>query len=505
LKKNGDLGREIVIRKTMLDDCRGEKFEELLAGFSTAVLRKLVAVSADETLWNPAIGLSTATAMTPTDYQNLLPLILAHQTSLATAGRRYARVRDVYDRFSQLLDNKKVALTDLANKQPDELGDLQSDPEELVRELQTNWLGSEKWATALLEGGSESSTDAFLELPFSEALARATDSADGNISKGLKQDLVLDLEARILLQRSRLHKWHEYNKTLSGKKSVSGSTTLPKESRMVFRDHQTLTVASIAKTVRQPGDRGRMLKGADKFILSSVNDALTGINGNSCRNPGRSTPAVRIDPQPQFGRLSENIHSPSVMTEDHHYTPSPPPDLDLPNSYPEPQAFSGPELETEPGPEIIPPSPPVVRLSPDLPSASEEPASQEPVKRSHTLAERTRKSMSLLPPQPDGPPRRRRGPRPSFPVNQFVTPRKASGRSIDEISRASTPQDQLFEEDAEYASVFKSRPRVALSPISSPAVHVSPSYEDESFVLDDEDESVDWGEIDSPSAAPRFR
>ena len=46
---------------------------------------------------------------------------------------------------------------------------------------------------------------------------------------------------------------------------------------------------------------------------------------------------------------------------------------------------------------------------------------------------------------------------------------------------------------------------MALSPISSPAVHMSPSYEDESFVLDGEDESVEWGSVDSPSATPRFR
>ena len=491
----------------MLDDCRGEKFEELLAGFSTTVLRKLVAVSADEMLWNPTMKLSTATAMTPTDYQNLLPLILAHQASLGTAGERHARVQDVYDRFSQLLDDKKVDLTVRANKDPDELGDVQSHPEGLVHDLQTNWLGSEKWATALLEGGSESSIDAFLELPFSKALARATDSTDGNISEGLKQDLVLDLEARILLQRSRLQKWHEYNKTLSGERSVNGSIVSPKETRTVFRDHQTLAVASIAKTVRQPGDRGRMLKGADKFILSSVNEALTRINGNSCRNSGRSTPAVKTDAQSQFGRLSEIAHSPPIVAEDHHYTPSPPPALDISKSHPEPHAFSEPELEPEPEPEpeMVHPSPPIVRLSPDLPSASEEEPDQEPIKRSRNLVERTRKSMSLLPPQTHEPTRKRRGPRPSFPVNQFVTPRKASGRSIDEVSRASTPHDQLFEEDAEYASVFKSRPRVALSPISSPAVHVSPSYEDESFVLDDEDESVEWGGIDSPSAAPRFR
>ncbi|CAG8071863.1 unnamed protein product [Penicillium salamii] len=514
LKKNGDLGREIVVRKTMLDDCKGEKFEELLAGFSTAVLRKLVAVSVDEKLYNTAMKLSNATTMTPTDYQNLLPLILAHQTSLSSAGERHARVRDVYDRFSQLLDDKKIDLTERAGKPPIDLSGSHSDPQRLVHEVRTNWLGSQKWATAILEGGSETSTEAFLELPFREALVRAGDLSSGKTNTGLGHDLVLDLEARVLLQRSRLHKWHEYNRSFSGQGNPNGTAADTKEPRVTFRDHQTLTVASIAKTVRQPGDRGRGLKGADKYLLSSVHETLARVNGKSCGNPTRSTPAARTVTQRPLRRSPDRVYSPSMVAED-----SPPPEIQNPTPgsrspsqpsqiepEPEPEPEPNPGPENEPESDTLQSSTPIVRLSPDLSSASasdDEPR-QEPVKSSKTLAERTRRSMSLLPPQHHEPPRQRRGPRPSFPVNQFVTPRKTSDRSVKEISRASTPQDQLFEEDAEYASVFKSRPRVALSPISSPAVHVSPSYEDEGFALDEGD-SAEWDVSDSPSAAPRFR
>ncbi|CAI7601680.1 unnamed protein product [Penicillium glandicola] len=509
LKKNGDLGREIILRKTMLDDCKGDKFDELLAGFSAAVLRKVV--STDEMLWNPTINISTAAAITPTDYQNLLPLILAHQVSLGSAGERHARVRDAYDRFSQLLDDKKVDLAERVNQGPGGgMKDMQNGSESLVHELQTNWLGSKEWATALLEGGSQSSTDAFLELPFSTALMRATDSNVNSFSSGLKQDLILNLEARVLLQRSRLHKWHEYNKSLSRKKSTDNINTVsPNEPRVLFRDHQSLTVASISKAVRQPGDCGRTLKGPEKYLLSSVNEAIARINGKSRVKPAVFTPEVKPS-KLQFRSSVEIVSSPLAMAEDHH-TPSPPPDLEPPNLHPEPEHKFKPKPHPEPEPEHILPSPTIVRLSPDLPSSDEDPA-PEPIKRTHTLAERTRRSMSLLPPVAHEAPRPRRRPRPSFPVNQFITPRKTSTHSVrsrEEISRASTPQDQLFEEDAEYASVFKSRPRVALSPISSPAVHVSPSFEEESFELDyedeDESEGYEWRDIDSPLAAPRLR
>ncbi|CRL21660.1 unnamed protein product [Penicillium camemberti] len=512
LKKNGDLGREIILRKTMLDDCKGDKFEELLAGFSAAVLRRVVAVSADEMLLNPAMKLSTTTSMTLTDYQNLLPLILAHQVSLGSAGERHARVREAYDRFSQLLDDKKVELTERANQGSSGfLDDTKSEPESLVRELQTNWLGSEEWATALLKGGSQSSTDAFLELPFSAAWMRAKDSNVDSLGGGLKQDLVLDLEARVLLQRSRLRKWHEYNKSLSKERGPNEmSTASPKEPRVLFRDHQSLTIASISKSVRQPGDRGRTLKGPEKYLLSSVNEALSRINGKSRVKPAIFTPEVKTSSKLQFRSSSEIVSSPSTVAEDHH-SPGHPTDLEIQELHQEPGPRPEPESKPYPEPEYTQPSPPIVRLPPDLPSSGDEPA-PEPIKRTHTLAERTRRSMSLLPPVAHEAPRPRRRPRPSFPVNQFVTPRKTSAhstRSRGEISRASTPQDQLFEEDAEYASVFKSRPRVALSPISSPAVHVSPSFEEESFELDyddgDESEDCEWGDIDSPLAAPRLR
>ncbi|KAJ5173673.1 uncharacterized protein N7500_001604 [Penicillium coprophilum] len=510
LKKNGDLGREIVLRKTMLDDCKGDKFEELLAGFSTAVLRKVVAVSGDKMLYSSAMKLSTATAIAPADYQNLLPLILAHQVSLDSAGERHARVRDAYHRFSQLLDDKKDELTERANHGPGGcMVGMQSDPEGMVRELQTNWLGSEEWATALLEGGSQSSTDAFLEHPFSTAWMRATDSNAARLSRGLKQDLVLDLEARVLLQRSRLRKWHEYNNSLSKERSTDELTTAsPKEPRVLFRDHQSLTVASISKAVRQPGDRQRTLKGPEKYLLSSVNEAISRINGKSRVKPADYIPEVKISSKSQFRSPFEIVSSPSRVAGEHH-APIHPPDLETSELYQEPE----PEFKPKPHSESkqIQPSPQIVRLSPDLPSSGEESA-PEPMKRTYTLAERTRRSMSLLPPVAHEAPRPRRRPRPSFPVNQFLTPRKTSAHSThsrDEISRASTPQDQLFEEDAEYASVFKSRPRVALSPISSPAVHVSPCFEDESFELDyedgDESEGCEWGDVDSPLSAPRLR
>ena len=89
-----------------------------------------------------------------------------------------------------------------------------------------------------------------------------------------------------------------------------------------------------------------------------------------------------------------------------------------------------------------------------------------------TLLERTRRSMSLLPAQPRGPRKSMNRIR-QFPTNQFETPKKQT--PIPENSEDMTPPEQLFSKDADYASVFKSRPRIAMSPTNSPAPEDSPS------------------------------
>lgn len=486
----------------MLDDCRGEKFDELLAVFSTAVLRKLLVVSGSDMLWNPATKISTASSISAVDYQDILPLILAHQVSLGAAGARRARVHETYDQFSRLLDDKEVELAERACHEAEHAnGQPQPDIESLAHGIHANWLGSEEWATALLDGGAQGSTDSFLELPFSQAWARATESSVDGLGVGLSPDLVVDLEARVLRLRSRLGRWHEFNDSLRKERHGSGNLqgTESRESRLLFRDHQSLTVASISKAVRQPADRERTLKDDDRSFISTVNEAISHVNGKT-----------RVDCRQQSPEITKvNTMSASIAPIDDDSISSSAPDEELPAHVSE--AIS-PQITLSHHEENTPSSPPIAYFSPDQTSEADSGPDPEPIKMTtstsnYTLAERTRKSMSLVPPLPSheapAQPRSRRGPRPSFPVSQFETPRKTSAKSAHGRSGASTPQDRLFEEDVEYASVFKSRPRVAHSPISSPAVHFSPSLDDEEFELDYD--GAELGDMDSPMPASRSR
>ncbi|KAL2838481.1 HAUS augmin-like complex subunit 6 N-terminus-domain-containing protein [Aspergillus pseudodeflectus] len=447
LKKNGDLGRETILRKSMLDDCKGEKFDELLAVLSTSVVRKKKVHER-----NPAINLSLASGLSPHDHQLLLPLILAHRVSLKSFGERRDRVRDTQEKFVQLLDRKKDELSSRSTPDHHGLSVQEADLEALAREVKANWQGSVEWADTLLYGGLSSGRDAFLELPFDSAWSRAKESTVDDLrTTASRPDLVTDLESRVLRQRARLQRWHQYTESLKGSRAASPSKPAGKTApQLVFRDHQNLTIASISRAVRQPEGRS-VLSANDQNLLRSISEAMRQINGTASNGDIPTTSITEPDLEPEL-------------------EPEPGPDF-IP--LPEPTHRLTRPIPSITRPEIFePPSEPLESPSDELTAdeyPTEQPLEREPTKR-FTLTERTRKSMSLLPPPREIP--RPRKSRVSFPVNQFETPPRAS--TADFPSRASTPRDELFEEEADYASVFKSRPRIALSPVTSPAVHVSP-------------------------------
>ncbi|KAL4978574.1 HAUS augmin-like complex subunit 6 N-terminus-domain-containing protein [Aspergillus desertorum] len=503
LKRNGDLGRETILRKSMLDDCKGEKFDELLAVFSTNVLRKKVQNR------NPAIDLSLASGLTPQEYALLLPLILAHRASLNTLGERRERVRDTQEHFSQLLERKKDDLDTRSTSRNPAVQAREADLEALAHEMKANWQGSVEWADALLYGGLSSSRDAFLELPFDSVWSQAKASTvDDFRTTTTRPDLVLDLETRVLRQRARLRRWHQYSDSLKHSRPASplkpaGANNTP---QLIFRDHQSLTVASISKAVRQPANRGPP-KSGDHNIMHSISEALERINGPPRQRQSSPTPVPELEPElkPEVSRPS-----PPVGRLEISKPPAQPAELDYSDEEPLRRRLREEFTLTERTRrsmssflEEIPMSLPQAGPAPI--EDSPEPSPEEEPGESCTLVERTRKSMSLLPPPRDIPrlPRRSRKSRVSFPVNQFETPSKSSSTTNDIPSRASTPRDELFEEKADYASVFKSRPRIALSPVASPAVHVSPTGDfdlsaDGDLIEDHVGEDLDYVAVGSP-------
>jgi hypothetical protein len=115
--------------------------------------------------------------------------------------------------------------------------------------------------------------------------------------------------------------------------------------------------------------------------------------------------------------------------------------------------------------------------------------------RRASLLERTRQSMAHIP--GNGVKSKKSLHRTSmrhslFPVNQFETPGKVR-TPAPEPRRDATPTEKLFSEDAEYTSVFKSRPKIALSPVWSPDSPDTPPPLDQSLDSDDDGQDEVWG------------
>jgi hypothetical protein len=135
------------------------------------------------------------------------------------------------------------------------------------------------------------------------------------------------------------------------------------------------------------------------------------------------------------------------------------------------------------------------------------------------LMERTRLSMAAMSSKPrvSLAPKERKSKRQSqvFPINQFDTPRarKSEFLTVKEEDLEKTPKEDLFSDNIDYDRVFKSRPRIATSPIfGTPAEAKDEEDFDEGVtgvdladVDNDDDGDSDGYEQDSPLRRRAYR
>ncbi|KAH6612030.1 HAUS augmin-like complex subunit 6 N-terminus-domain-containing protein [Boeremia exigua] len=245
LKKNGLLGRESVLRKTMLDECKGEKFYEIIALFSAAVLKKVLASKGGDHP-NAAVArkLATASHLSGDAQRSLIPLAIAHKAALVNVLRRKEEKRAKFKEFEATLDSKaneinkrirKCAETPRA-KRP---AVPQRDADAVKRQLACNWIGNQKWLEVILHGDQVQAGDAFLSNRFDKVwhmVERGRKLEDAAPEAGLLEDL----QSRVQEQQTRLQKWKNFHEELrrdsneeaSAKQKVS---TTAKEFK--FDDH----------------------------------------------------------------------------------------------------------------------------------------------------------------------------------------------------------------------------------------------------------------------------
>lgn len=556
----------------MLDECKGEKFEDVLAAFSTIVLQKVL--SAEQNL-KPSIArkLALAHTLSGEEQQSLLPLAIAHRISLEGLLRKRAHLRTKYLEFQHLLDVKekeilaRTASFELASKESEE-----GVPKENIRRLRkkfgVHWQGDPRWIDAIFEGEQEPQ-DSLLDTPFSEVWAKVT---DGTIDHDVPQQrgLLQQLDSRVAAQEARLQNWRRFREDLAVMTKSAARAKSPGVGQrpgqgldLDFSRHIGLTLkpSDIAQTslhdqprresepamvdeyerlmksmrtelikvdevkARHHSDRAferenaespGLLPHAPKMPtptkinnLSQEDREITNATTKLPRRGPKRSPlrvnrpervykssndssTMPFNSKPYLDRnhaLTENpsTSSNSKLTQSNQLPEGPTSDVDeeeilaqqiilsttssLSPRKPKPSlsertrksmALKSPdEIFQMPVAESFPKPQSPTLPSPDVfaSSSGTGPSSRE------TLIERTRQSMSLLPPKPRKQVIDKRRTSKVYPTNQFGSPEPSYKNPNAE---AMTPPEALFAQDVNYASVFKSRPKVATSPSPSP-------------------------------------
>jgi hypothetical protein len=228
----------------MLDECKGERLEEVLAVFSNAVLKKVLLQQP------PAVGEYEAIAL-QLAFKNfsysgersvLSSLILAHNASIRRHLREKEESRAKYNDFSELLrlnerrilrrhEQLKEALaeTDSHDRIPS------SEVKSLQIKVQKNWSGSEDWLGTILHSDSKIGEDGLLATKFDRVWKHVESGSIGEVESAGKVGLLEQLDTRVKTQENRLCRWKEFCHTLSkstGNVSVRTHPFLP--STIVF-------------------------------------------------------------------------------------------------------------------------------------------------------------------------------------------------------------------------------------------------------------------------------
>ncbi|ELR04126.1 hypothetical protein GMDG_01430 [Pseudogymnoascus destructans 20631-21] len=251
-KKNGTLGRDAVLRKTMLDECKGERLEEVLSVFSTAVVKRSVRENQDgpEAI---ALRLAMENFSYTGDRASLSALVLAHKGSLRKKIEQKDRAREIYNDFSGLLELKDRQITRRREQlkvaiEEDENTEYISKAEtyEVQERARKNWYGSDDWLESILQSDRQAQTDILFSEPYDQVWKYVEKGRIGEIEDSQRKGLLRQLDARVKEQKNRYVTWQNFEKSIKARRSDSSkenaaiSTKPAKDLSISFGAHESL-------------------------------------------------------------------------------------------------------------------------------------------------------------------------------------------------------------------------------------------------------------------------
>ncbi|KAI7381837.1 hypothetical protein KC328_g12016, partial [Hortaea werneckii] len=305
LKKNGVLGRETVLRKSMLDECQGEKFWELCLTFSALVLRKSVLEreqrGTDEFGVPIAERLGTASGLRRSEKDVLTPLAIAHRVSLSRGLDERERKKQAFARLYDVLVEKEAELARRKEKVQQSatgLADQVASVDGVEQGMKKGWHGNRELQKVLINGDTSAGGDAVLTRPLHKLIA--TDEKLPKTDRGLLENLAYSATR----QQHRVRKWQSMHESLLTKRQpTSIPATIPEEGtkagNLRFDKHHDLSIRDTPLPPPSSPNRLPPPPSRNDSVVSRYDDILTSMreelrqrnhrNGNfsSSRSPER--------------------------------------------------------------------------------------------------------------------------------------------------------------------------------------------------------------------------
>lgn len=239
----------------MLDECKGDKLEEVLAVFSNAVLKKVVQESPEHAAIAQQLALEN---FSYTGERTVLSaLIVVHKATLSKVLRERKESKALYLDFSNLLDlnDRRIARRHEQLKQAIEESTSQDrlSPREAGHfqdVAQKNWSGNSEWLQCILYGDSQINGEGLLATDFEKVWKNVENGSISEIEGKRQSGLLEQLNARVQDQENRLARWQDFGRSISKKVEPSPSKqrvmTVPGNQKinLGFNKHQVLQVSS---------------------------------------------------------------------------------------------------------------------------------------------------------------------------------------------------------------------------------------------------------------------
>lgn len=229
LKKNETLGKDVMLRKTMFDDCKGDKVQDLLASFSTIVLRKVLA-EGDGGKASIAGRLAIARRVTKKEHESFLPLAIAHRASLTALLRRKRELQARYHGFDRILDLKEQELDQRFESIEKTQGFLDANPipdhtvARVSKIIQEQWQGDTRLVDVFTRGEDHNSRDGLLDQSFPELWPKVSAGTFDGPTEFSHHGVLEDLEKRVADQEARLKQWKDFREAMKRKAKPRQST-----------------------------------------------------------------------------------------------------------------------------------------------------------------------------------------------------------------------------------------------------------------------------------------